>query len=602
MFTSFDSTKDFLSALLNDVRNGNAQLPDFQRGWVWDDENIRSLLSSISLSYPIGAIMLLEAGNPDVRLKVRPIEGVTLQTSVAPKRLILDGQQRLTSLYQSLASGKAVLTKDATGRAIERWYYIDVAKALTSTINRDETIISVPADKQFRNFQGKVEQDVTTTEKECVAGLLPLPLVFDVAGFTNWMMCYINIDPQQMVERLALMNRVNAEIVQRFQQYQVPVITLGSGTPKEAVCQVFEKVNTRGVSLTVFELLTATYAVDDFNLRDDWTRVAKQIYAHKVLASVENTDFLQAVTLLAAMHRRAKDSTAFVLCRRSDVLRLPFAEYCTYANAAAAGFERAAKFLHTQHVYSRQDLPYRTQVVPLAVLYALHGHALDTDATRTKLAHWFWCGVFGELYGGAVETRIARDAVDVTEWLRGGLEPKTVTDCTFSARRLLTLRSRNSAAYKGLNALLLREGALDFRSGDPIDVAFYYDERIDIHHIFPRDYCIKHDLDAKRYESVVNKTPLSARTNKMIGGRAPSLYLQTLRNNYLSSQENMERIVASHVIDVQALASDNFDAFFDHRFDALIGRIERATGKPVVRDFAQPEPTYIDEDYEATES
>jgi uncharacterized protein with ParB-like and HNH nuclease domain len=97
--TNFDSTKDFLFVLLQNIRNGKIQLPDFQRGWVWDDDHIKSLLASVALSYPIGAVMLLETGNAKVRFKPRLVEGVSLPHVTNPDQFILDGQQRLTSLF-----------------------------------------------------------------------------------------------------------------------------------------------------------------------------------------------------------------------------------------------------------------------------------------------------------------------------------------------------------------------------------------------------------------------------------------------------------------------------------------------------------------------
>src|SRR5438874_8886771 len=102
--TTFDSGKLRLLDLLTDIAAGKIQLPDFQRGWVWDDEHLRSLLASISTSYPIGAIMLLESGNEEMKFKPRLVEGVKLTGKLpAPEFLILDGQQRLTSLSQALS-------------------------------------------------------------------------------------------------------------------------------------------------------------------------------------------------------------------------------------------------------------------------------------------------------------------------------------------------------------------------------------------------------------------------------------------------------------------------------------------------------------------
>ena len=128
--TTFDSTKESLLDLLQSIKQAKTQLPDFQRGWVWDNDHIRSLLASISLSFPIGAVMMLQTGNPDVRFKPRLVEGLILANSPEPERLILDAQQRLTSLFLALLSGLPVSTRDRRDNPIRRWYYLDIAKAL----------------------------------------------------------------------------------------------------------------------------------------------------------------------------------------------------------------------------------------------------------------------------------------------------------------------------------------------------------------------------------------------------------------------------------------------------------------------------------------
>lgn len=108
---TFDSTKETLKKLLEKVQEGSIQLPEFQREWVWEDDRIKSLLASVSLSYPIGTLMLLQTGNPDVRFKARSVAGAPSSPS-EPERMLLDGQQRMTSLFQALASGEVVQTQD----------------------------------------------------------------------------------------------------------------------------------------------------------------------------------------------------------------------------------------------------------------------------------------------------------------------------------------------------------------------------------------------------------------------------------------------------------------------------------------------------------
>lgn len=96
--TSVDTN---LSQLLEEVSSGKIQLPEFQRSWTWDDNRIQGIIASLSQGYPMGAVMRLQYGNPDIKFKYRPIEGVS-GISVMPEHLVLDGQQRLTSIYQAV--------------------------------------------------------------------------------------------------------------------------------------------------------------------------------------------------------------------------------------------------------------------------------------------------------------------------------------------------------------------------------------------------------------------------------------------------------------------------------------------------------------------
>ena len=245
-------------------------------------------------------------------------------------------------------------------------------------------------------------------------------------------------------------------------------------------------------------------------------------------------------------------------------------------------------------------MPYRTQVTPLAAILAVLGDEADTDGVRAKLARWYWCGVFGELYGGSVETQFAKDVPEFLAWLDGGPEPSAIADGQLRSRAPLTLKTRNSAAYKGLYALLLKEGGLDFRSGETINQQSYFDDKIDIHHIFPQKWCRNNGIEPKRCDCIVNKTPLSAKTNRMIGGSAPSNYLGRIQKSAGITPTRMDAILESHVIAPAVLRSDDFLAFFKAREKALLDRVEAAMGKPIARDLVQPQVEDAD-DYEDEE-
>src|SRR5699024_8125831 len=102
-----------LGEYLDWTRKGEIQLPDFQRGYKWEDERIRQLLITVLRGHPMGAVMLLKTGNEHVRFKPRAIEGVDLAADAEAKFLLLDGQQRLTSLTQALSGDGTVSTKDS---------------------------------------------------------------------------------------------------------------------------------------------------------------------------------------------------------------------------------------------------------------------------------------------------------------------------------------------------------------------------------------------------------------------------------------------------------------------------------------------------------
>ena len=599
--TTFDSSKEFLKKLLDKAHDGGIQLPEFQREWIWEDERIKSLLASVSLSYPIGTLMLLKTGNPDVRFKARPIAGAP-SAPTAPEMLLLDGQQRMTSLYQVLASGKVVQTEDDHKKPIKRWYYIDIHAALDPEGDRDEAIISVPETRQVRTLHDIV-LDVSTVELEWERCLFPLHLIFGGNGeLRRWQRGFAKhgaIDDTDARDQL--MDRFEAEVLKAFEGYLVPTIILGNESPKDGVCQIFEKVNTGGVSLTVFELLTATFAADEFDLREDWKQTHRAFVAkNPVLKAVENTDFLQTVTLLATYdvrHRWEENASQSgsdgdsrgpaVSCKRKDVLRLTLGDYKRWREVAVLGYEQAGRLLVSQYLFTPKDLPYRTQLVPLAAIFAVLGRKAEGEGVRSQLRRWFWCGVFGELYGSATETRFARDVPEVVQWVSGAAEPDTVSQANFSPGRLHTMRSRQSAAYKGLYALLMRDGAKDFRTGDTIQLATYFNDEVDIHHIFPQGWFKDLGLSNPLMDSVVNKTPLSKRTNIQVGKKAPSAYLAAIERREKIPAEDIDAILETHVIDHAILRRDNFEGFYEARLEQLLRRIEGAMGKQIARDPAE---------------
>lgn len=595
--TTFDSTKALLSDLLREIKDGNIQLPDFQRGWVWDDDHIRDLLVSVARSFPIGAVMLRETGG-DVRFETRPVEGLedTIPKDRRPEKLILDGQQRLTTLTQALALGKPVQTRTEKGKQIQRHYYFDIRKALEQPQALEEAVIAVDEHRQLRtNFGRDVVLDLSSLEQECRELCFPCS---QIMSSDDWEATLYQVAPEHFPEYM----KFRAQVLTAFRNYQLPLILLKKETSKEAVCLVFEKVNTGGVQLSVFELITASYAADGYNLRDDWfgSKVRKvesrkeRLEQDPLLMGTEATEFLQALSLLHTYELRQADQAAGktgkqmrpVSAKRADVLQLPLSAWQQWADGLEGGFLQAARFLRKECFYNRRELPYSTQLVPMASVFTHLGERWREPRIYDKIARWYWCGVLGELYGGAVETRIANDFEELLAWFEDDEAlPRTVRDASYQPERFETLRSRLSAAYKGVNILVLREGAQDWFWKGGIQELDADEIQLDIHHIFPRDWCEKQGIGRERYDSILNKTPLSYKANRKIGSDAPSVYLSRIQKEkqVQLGDADMDRLLHSHALSPEMLRQDNFDAFIEDRSRRLSEVIEKAMGKPVVR-------------------
>ena len=328
------------------------------------------------------------------------------RNNVTPQSLLLDGQQRMTSLYQVTLRGKVVETVTPKKKKVKRWFYIDIRKALDPSIDREEAIIGVPEDKIVRiDFGREVDLDLSSAEREYASLMYPVCQVFDWDKWQDGFDKHWRGDQNQSVrEEFRAFKR---QVLENFKCYRVPVITLDRSTSKEAVCVVFEKVNTGGKALDAFELVTAMYAASGHELRKDWygddgTKGRHRRFAETlrpagadtgIIAGVGNTDFLQAISLFHTRDRRRAAEKAgkqgkelpAVSGNRQALLNLPLEAYKQYEAQVERGFVQAAKFLHMLHIYRIFDLPYQSQIVPLAAILADIGDAWEHEANRAKL-------------------------------------------------------------------------------------------------------------------------------------------------------------------------------------------------------------------------
>jgi len=612
----FDSTKEDLKDILKKVDEGKLQLPDFQRDYVWGDDDVQSLIASIAKGFPVGALLTLETGG-QVAFKPRTLAGVE-RVNPKPEELLLDGQQRMTSLFQAMYCKHAIRTRKQKKVEIERFYYLDIAKAASDAANIEEAIVGVPADRIIRtNFGRDIQLDLSKPECEYEHDLFPLNQVFD---HTDWYFAWRGYWKDRKPDRLDLERRFFKGVVENIQRYKMPIIALDKTNSREAICLVFEKVNVGGKKLDAFELVTAIYAASSFDLREDWQgpvdglapgrskRMIGKDNERRVLRNIESTDFLQACTLLhtrqvrlnkAAFGVKESDLPA-ISCKREALLGLPLTAYQAHANGVEDGFVEAAGFLNELKIILAKDVPYPPQITALASALSVLGDKGQSAAARDKLAQWFWSISLGEQYGSSTESKLARDVPELVTWIvDNGPKPRSVEEAIFQQDRLYSLRSRLSAAYKAIHALLMRHGCEDFISGKGFELMTFYSDRVDVHHVFPQAWCKKQKIDPKVFDSIVNKTPLSKKSNILITGDAPSVYLKRIEDKHGLSPDRLDGILRTHLIDPRFLRTDDFQSFIDARLRALSKLISDALGKRVVESHGTNEAeTEVDDDPE----
>lgn len=602
----FQTPQFKLEDCLKYATSGRIQLPDFQRDYKWEDERIRQLLVTVLKGHPMGVIMLLRTGNEHVRFKPKPLAGVDPAEVGEPDWLLLDGQQRLTSLTQALTGDGVVDTTDSRGKRIRRRYFIDMRIALEGEERIDDAVLSLPETGiETRDFGREVALDVSTREKQFEHRLFPANLLLSSGEGLQW---FFELNDNELAAPFS------STVIRTAESYTIPAIELDENTSKAAVATVFEKVNTGGLQLNVFELLTATFAGDgdyyrrygeDFRLSDDWQKTQEIFSSHPVLADLRSTDFLQAVTLLATLKRNQEyqggGKPPAVSAKREDILKITLEDYLEWVDPLREGFQWVANFLADRFVFDTKFLPYRTQLIPLACIRVILGPNADLLGPRERIIQWFWCGILGEHYAGQAATIFVQDVEQVPGWAMNeeGCElPSTIERASFVESRLHSLRTRRAAAYKGIYVLLLANQARDWMTDQALEKVQYKDLDVDIHHIFPRAWCNHRGIDDEHQDSIVNKTAIAARTNRTIGGEAPSKYLNRIENRAQISSEHLDAILRAHLIPAEYLRADDFEKFFAQRREWLCQLVEEAMGKVVLRDVDSGAAEEVSEQFE----
>lgn len=286
----FKTNPEKLKGLLLGIEEGKIALPEFQRDWVWEPENIRELIISVSQSFPAGSLLTLRTAKKT--FQTRYFAETEVPSDREPERIVLDGQQRLTALFQTLQSKKGV-KKDK-----RYFFYVSLGKLLDGE-SIEEALFYVDEPKKLK--EGKeVLFELNKREKEFENKCLPLNCIFNDYEDWSWEFYeYLRTNGISDDEIKNIRNTLKA-FVDPIKDYEFPTIDLHPETPLKAVCHIFEKVNTTGITLTVFELLTAILWPQKIDLRKKWKNIKEKLndLPNMEGIDIDNVTFLQTLSLL----------------------------------------------------------------------------------------------------------------------------------------------------------------------------------------------------------------------------------------------------------------------------------------------------------------
>ncbi|MEW8524836.1 MAG: DUF262 domain-containing protein [Candidatus Thiodiazotropha endolucinida] len=583
-----------LNSLIGRLREGRFLIPDFQRDFEWKPWDICELMRSIFLDYYIGSLLLWKGKTENFdALSCESVYG--FDGEGRPEYIVLDGQQRLTALYYAFLAPDVPLP-NRKSRAI---YFLNVSKFMNEEY--DEAF-------QYEWLSKRVNKILGNQEAQFAEHIFPLSIAGEGGRkLHKWFRDYedywkeeatkAEADGDEGKASEAREHAVNADNFAEYaseliEQYQVSYIELDKELAVDKVCDIFTQINSRGVRLDVFDLMNAMLVPKGLQLKHMWRAAESRlqfaesdkmnVYVLQVMSILRQT-YCSPKYLYYLLPNQPKVVRDPDGKRRSEVLIPDAKEFEGLWHKSVKALEDSLNRLsHPQEfgVASSQYLPY-VSILPVFAAMQTHVRSLPAGSQldgQRKIRHWYWASVFLNRYSGSVESTAARDFLDMKSWLEDdALEPALIQE--FNARyRSLELRKevkRGSSVYNGIFNLLVLAGARDWVTGN-----IPHHGELDDHHIVPASWG-KKNIKSNLINSILNRTPLSADTNRhIISDKLPNEYLPDLIEK--SGEKAVRGILETHFISSAALAillrnpftPDDFEEFIQERQRTIQDAIE----------------------------
>ena len=582
-----------LATLINRLREGRYVIPDFQREFEWESKDIRELMRSIFLDYHIGSLLLWKGkpGNFDA-LACEAIYGA--KVTGEETHIVLDGQQRLTAMHYAFLTPEV----PAPGRKNRFLFFVRVNEFMNEAY-----------DKAFEYTWTRWGENLLASQAaQFESHMFPLAVVGRKRSATwKWVQGYerhwrskeakARESGDDATEALAKQHREHAvafgdHLEGIRHDYQVVYIELDQDIAIDKVCDIFTQINSRGVRLDAFDLINALLKPKDIQLKHLWRQARGRL--DFVETGRMNVYILQVMSIL----RQAYCSPKYLYyllpgqrkpvrhpdgSRHAEVLVPDGDTFKRLWDEAVDALERTISLLRHPREFAAIASRYLPYVSILPALSAAHRAATDLPAARRldalrKVRHWYWASVFTNRYSGAVESTSARDFQDLRQWFDSDLaEPGLIGEFRERFRSIDLRREtrRGTSVYNGIFNLIVLRGARDWITG----MSPMHDD-LDDHHIVPKSWG-KNASPATSIDSILNRTPLSADTNRnVIKNRLPNEYIPELIE--ANSEVGVRATLESHLISPDAFdillrvpfKRDDYEEFIAERLRTTLAAIE----------------------------
>ena len=540
-------------------------LPNFQRYYDWDKEDVRAFLESIFRDYFVGSLLLWDVEG-EIPIDTFPIYGVRSKIE-KPDAVILDGQQRITSIYYALR------TPEIENDGIKSYFYIDFKTFFEST-SKD---LIIALNKKL------------STEDSVKYLLFP---IYELENYVNWFREFEDYYENDTIDKTKFrdMERIMQDrVIHMLNGFQIPDIRLPATMKLHHVVDIFENINTKGKPLDAFDLLIAASSKHKIDLRKLWDFACKNYPNLERYSDKTNKLRMYVIQSISLLYNPTSSS------KKSDILEIYEQIYSKERGMDPKTFEKhweeMIRFVNQaiEKIENLKDgfgalnedyVPFMPTIPILAALLKeIDGRENKHDCNK-KIKQWYWSIVFNEAYSSSVDSQLTSDFKELKEWFTDDNKvPKNVVKArikmqTLSFRKTTVL---SSSLYKGILSLLALSGSRDLKTGEMVKNRADYDKD----HLFPQSKAEEFSA-GKDIDSVLNISWLTKTTNEIIKrAKEPKKYFKEFSDEFKGNKDEYLEVLASHYITSEGyeyLLLNDFKNFTKLRDKLLVEEIKALIG------------------------